>query len=206
MNANPSLIMRGLAAAFVALLLLPCAAFAQQALEISSSPRVRVETTLGDFVIELDRNRAPLTVEAFLAHVNDGHYQGTIFHRVVPGFIVQAGGYTPDLELKPIEGNVFNESGNGLSNLRGTVGFARTEEPHSGTSQFYVNLVDNLELNPRPTRWGYAVFGRVVEGMEVVDAIGDQPTSSGGPFDRNVPVEPIVIERVVVLGNAPAGE
>lgn len=190
--------MRLLLSAF-AVLLLPPAAFAQAALELTDRPRVRVETTLGDFVVELNRRRAPLTVEAFLSHVNEGHYEDTIFHRVVPGFIVQAGGYTADLEEKPVDQNVFNESGNGLSNLRGTVGLARTSEPHSGTSQFYVNLADNLDLNPRPTRWGYAVFGEVVEGMEVVDAIGDQPTSSGGPFEANVPVEPIVIERIAVL-------
>ena len=95
--------------------------------------------------------------------------------------------------------SVFNESGNGLSNLRGTVGFARSTEPHSGTSQFYINLADNIDLNPRPTRWGYAVFGKVVEGMEVVDDIGHRPTAGGGTFDRNVPVEPIVIERIELI-------
>jgi peptidyl-prolyl cis-trans isomerase A (cyclophilin A)/peptidyl-prolyl cis-trans isomerase B (cyclophilin B) len=103
------------------------------------------------------------------------------------------------MQLKPIEGTVFNESGNGLSNLRGTVGFARTGEPHTGTSQFYINLADNLDLNPRPTRWGYAVFGKVVEGMEVVDEIGHAATGAGGEFDRNVPVTPITIERIVLM-------
>lgn len=194
-----------LAALMLAGLLLPGAAVAQQAIELSDSPRVRVETTLGEFVIELDRVRAPRTVEAFLGYVTDGFYQGTIFHRVVPGFIAQAGGYTADLEPKPGDGSIVNESGNGLSNLRGTVGLARTAGPHSATTQFYVNLADNPELNPRPSRWGYAVFGRVVEGMEVVDEIGDQPTGPAGPFESHVPVEPIVIERIAVLRERPSG-
>lgn len=181
------------------LLLLLGTVSAQEAFEVNNEPRVRVETTLGSFVIELDRVRAPLTVEHFLQYVNDGHYPGTIFHRVLGGFIAQAGGYTADFEEKPAERTVFNESGNGLSNMRGTVGMARTNEPHSATSQFYINLADNLDLNPRPTRWGYAVFGTVVEGMDVVDEIGHKPTGSGGPFDRSVPVEPIEIENIVLL-------
>ena len=183
-----------------ALLAAPFGAAAQETFAVANAPRVRVVTTVGEFVIELDRVRAPLTVEAFLRHVTSGFYAGTIFHRVVPGFLAQSGGYTVDLALKPTEGSVVNESGNGLSNLRGSVGLARTNEPHSGTTQFYINLADNLDLNPRPTRWGYAVFGKVVEGMEVVDEIGHVPTDAGGEFDRNVPVEPIVIERVVLIG------
>jgi cyclophilin family peptidyl-prolyl cis-trans isomerase len=164
-----------------------------------TNPRVRVVTTAGSFVVELDRTRAPLTVEAFLGYVNSGFYAGTIFHRVVAGFVAQAGGYTKDFQPKAVTANVHNESGNGLSNLRGTVGFARSNEPHSGTSQFYVNLADNLDLNPRATRWGYAVFGKVVEGMEVVDEIGHRPTGPGGPFDRSVPVEAVVIEKIETL-------
>lgn len=179
--------------------LFAAAAFGQEEFDVSTKPRVRVDTMLGSFVIELDRVRAPLTVEHFLEYVNDGHYAGTVFHRVIAGFVAQAGGYTADLELKPAQRTVFNESGNGLSNLRGSVGMARSNEPHSGTSQFYINLADNLDLNPRPTRWGYAVFGTVVEGMEVVDEIGHKPTGAGGEFERNVPVEPIEIENVVLL-------
>ncbi len=194
--------MTRLTALAIAVLLMPLTGIAQETIELSDKPRVRVETTLGNFVIELNRRRAPLTVEAFLGYVNEGHFSGTIFHRVVPSFIVQGGGFTADLEPKPVEGNVVNESGNGLSNLRGTVGLARSAGPHSGSSQFYVNLADNLDLNPRPTRWGYAVFGQVVEGMDVIDSIGDQPTSSGGPFERNVPVEPVVIERVAVQADS----
>lgn len=167
---------------------------------LSGAPRVRVMTSAGSFVIELDPVRAPLTVEAFLRFVNEGFYNGTVFHRVVAGFIAQAGGYTVDLQEKPVTDHVVNESGNGLSNLRGTVGLARTSDPHSGTTQFYVNLADNVDLNPRPTRWGYTVFGKVVEGMDVVDDIGHRPTGPGGSFDRNVPTESIVIEAIQVLG------
>jgi cyclophilin family peptidyl-prolyl cis-trans isomerase len=181
------------------LLLLPSWLAAQDTAAVNGMPRVRVVTTAGSFVIELDPNRAPLTVEAFLDFTKEGFYSGMIFHRVVAGFIAQAGGYTADMEPKAVTKNIVNESGNGLSNLRGTVGFARTTDPHSGTSQFYVNLADNIDLNPRPTRWGYAVFGKVVEGMEVVDEIGHAPTHAAGPFASNVPVEPIVIERVELL-------
>ena len=162
-------------------------------------PRVRVVTNAGDFVIELDRGRAPLTVEAFLKYVDQGFYNGVVFHRVVAGFVAQTGGFTVAMEQKPVTTPVFNESGNGLSNLRGTVGFARSNDPHSGTSQFYINLADNIDLNPRPTRWGYAVFGKIVEGMEVVDDIGHRPTANGGPFDRNVPVDPVIVERIELI-------
>jgi peptidyl-prolyl cis-trans isomerase A (cyclophilin A)/peptidyl-prolyl cis-trans isomerase B (cyclophilin B) len=188
-----------LAGLLLGLVLLPSAALAQEAPPAGPSQRVRVVTTAGDFVIELDRGRAPLTVARFLKYVDEGFYSGVIFHRVVAGFIAQAGGYTPDMQQKPVTENLFNEAGNGLSNLRGYVGFARSNEPHSGTSQFYINLADNIDLNPRPTRWGYAVFGKVIEGMEVVDDIGHRPTAGGGPFDRNVPVEPIVIQRIEII-------
>jgi cyclophilin family peptidyl-prolyl cis-trans isomerase len=180
-------------------LVVALAGMAQETSEMSDEPRVRVVTNVGDFVIQLDRIRAPLTVESFLQYVEEGHYEGTIFHRVIGGFVAQAGGYTADMNLKPAERTTFNEAGNGLSNMRGTVGLARSNEPHSGTSQFYINLTDNLDLNPRPTRWGYAVFGTVEEGMDVVDQIGGSPTGPGGPFDRNVPVDPIIIERIEIL-------
>ncbi len=175
------------------------ASHAQDKFAQTDSPRVKVSTNVGSFVIELDRGRAPLTVQAFLEYVTSGFYNGTIFHRVVAGFIAQGGGYTEDMQLKPTTKTIVNESGNGLSNLRGTVGLARSNEPHSATSQFYINLADNLDLNPRPTRWGYAVFGKIVEGMDVADDIGHRPTGAGGPFTNNVPVEPIVIQSVEVL-------
>ena len=183
------------------LLCLPLASFAQEPISVSATPRVRVVTTKGEFVIELDRARAPLTVEAFLGNVASGFYANTIFHRVIGNFVAQGGGFTTDLELKPTELRIFNESGNGLSNLRGTVGLARANNPHSGSGQFYINLADNLDLNPRPTRWGYAVFGKVVEGMEVVDGIGQVPTGASGELEGNVPVTPIIIESMVLLGD-----
>lgn len=175
------------------------AALAQEELRISGEARVRIETSLGDFVVALDANRAPETVQNFLQYVIDGHYEGTIFHRIAAGFIIQGGGYTADLALKPVGRTVFNESGNGLTNRRGTIAMARGNEPHAADSQFYINLMDNPTLNPRPTRWGYAVFGEVIEGMDVVDLIGAVPTGAGGTFDRDVPVDPIVIEHIVLL-------
>jgi cyclophilin family peptidyl-prolyl cis-trans isomerase len=181
------------------LFLVPIVTFTQEAITVDPNPRVRVETSQGDFVIELDRNRAPLTVEAFLGYVTEGFYANTVFHRIVAGFVAQGGGYTPELELKEPKGTIFNESGNGLTNLRGTVGLARANNPHSGTSQFFINLKDNPDLNPRPTRWGYAVFGKIVEGMDVVDQIGYVPTGAGGDFASDVPVTPIVIESMVLL-------
>ena len=192
-----------LATLLLCLLLTPQLAAAQDAAAPAAAtnlaPKVRVVTNAGNFVIELDHNRAPRTVDSFLKYVKEGFYNGVIFHRVVAGFIAQAGGYTADMQPKAVTENVVNESGNGLSNLRGTVGFARTNDPHSGTSQWYVNLADNVDLNPRPTRWGYAVFGKVIQGMEVVDDIGHRPTAGGGPFDRNVPVEPIIIQRIDLI-------
>ena len=170
-----------------------------QELETLSDPQVRFETSLGAFVMELDRDRAPLTVENFLTYVREGYYEGTVFHRVIQGFVAQGGGFTVNMQEKSPERSVVNESGNGLSNLRGTVGLARTNAPHSGNAQFYINLDDNTDLNPRPTRWGYTVFGTIVEGMEVVDEIGHVPTGAGGTFDRNVPVQPILVERAEIL-------
>jgi cyclophilin family peptidyl-prolyl cis-trans isomerase len=194
-----------LAGVMLGLIMAPLATLGQAADSPANLPRVRVHTTAGNFVIELNRERAPLTVDAFLYYVKQGFYNGTIFHRVIQGFIAQAGGYTADFKQKPVKGTVVNESGNGLSNLRGTVGFARTNDPHSGTSQFFINLSDNVDLNPRPTRWGYAVFGKIVDdkdkddGMRVADEIGHRPTGSGGPFDKNVPVDPITIETIELL-------
>ncbi len=160
---------------------------------------VRVHTNLGSFLIQLDAQRAPLTVTNFLEYVRAGHYDGTIFHRVVGNFVVQGGGYDQEFNEKPTRDPVPNESGNGLSNARGTVGLARTGEPHSGNSQFYVNLADNAALNPQPSRWGYAVFGRVIEGMSVVDQIGSVATGDVGPFEGEAPLKTIVIERMEVL-------
>lgn len=164
-----------------------------------SAPRVRVETTLGNFVIELDTDRAPLTVANFLEYVKAGHYTNTVFHRVIGGFVAQGGGYDTKYVEKPTRKGTPNESGNGMSNRRGTVGLARTGEAHSGTAQFYVNLADNAALDPQPSRWGYAVFGHIVEGMKVVDDIGAVATGSAGPFDKDAPLQPVVIKKVEVV-------
>ncbi|MBX5459595.1 MAG: peptidylprolyl isomerase [Steroidobacteraceae bacterium] len=165
---------------------------------------VRVTTNMGSFVIELDAERAPLTVANFLRYVNEGFYTNTLFHRVVGNFVIQGGGHSAtDYKLKPTHENVVNESGNGLQNKRGTVGMARSNAPHSGNAQFYINIADNPELDPLPTRWGYAVFGRVTEGMEVIDKIGVVATGAVGPFKSEAPLEPIVIQKIEVLkGNS----
>jgi cyclophilin family peptidyl-prolyl cis-trans isomerase len=181
--------------AFPAVFLLCCSAFVIAEEDVPANPQVRLETTEGTMLIQLDGRRAPLTVKNFLALVEAGHYDGTIFHRVIPEFMIQAGGYTPNLKLKEVEDTVHNESGNGLQNLRGTVAMARTEDPHSAKAQFFINVVDNNALNPRPDRWGYAVFGYVVEGMEVADAIAALPTGPSGDFAQDVPVVPVVIEK-----------
>ncbi len=170
------------------------------------TPRVRIETSVGNFVVELDAVRAPLTAENFLRYVRDGFYDGTVFHRVVAGFVVQGGGFDRAYALKPTRGPVANESGNGLSNRRGAVGLARGDSPHSGTSQFYVNVVDNLGLNPLPTRWGYAVFGQVVEGMDVVDRISTVATGAVGPFGAEAPLQPVVLRRASVVGERQPAE
>ena len=160
--------------------------------------QVKVETSAGDFVMQLDPERAPLSVANFLKYVTDGFYDGTVFHRVVNGFVIQGGGYTTEFALKTPGPALVNESGNGLSNRRGSVAMARTGEPHSADAQFFVNLADNVALDPKPTRWGYAVFGEVIQGLEVVDEIGHRATSSKAGM-QDVPVEPIVIRKISVL-------
>ncbi len=153
-------------------------------------------TSLGSFTIELNTERAPLTVAQFLKYVDQGFYSGTIFHRAIPNFVIQGGGYDADYKLKGNPTKVVNESGNGLTNQRGTVGLARPPEPHAGDVQFYVNLNDNAALDPNQARWGYAVFGKVVQGMDVVDQIANVPTGAKGPFKEDAPVKPVVIERI----------
>jgi peptidyl-prolyl cis-trans isomerase A (cyclophilin A)/peptidyl-prolyl cis-trans isomerase B (cyclophilin B) len=165
--------------------------------------QVRVSTNMGDFVVELMPDRAPLTVANYLRYVREGYYSGTLIHRVVANFVIQGGGHSAsDLKLKPVHDPVNNESGNGLQNKRGMVGLARGESAHSGNAQFYVNLVDNPDLDPLPTRWGYAVFGRVVQGMDVVDRIGVTSTGASGPFKSDTPLKPVVIEKVEIVDAA----
>lgn len=161
-------------------------------------PKVRIETTAGNFLVELDDARAPLSVKNFMQYVEEGFYEGTIFHRVVNGFVIQGGGYTADLTAKPVREGVPNESGNGLSNQRLTIAMARTNDPHSADSQFYINLADNIALDPKSTRWGYAVFGVVTEGAETVDEIGHRATTISGDF-QNIPAAPVIIEHMVVV-------
>jgi len=163
-------------------------------------PRVRLETTKGDIVIELDREKAPKTVENFLSLVNSGFYEGTIFHRVIKGFMIQGGGLTADMKQKSAGPAIQNEADNALENRRGTIAMARTQDPHSATSQFFINTVDNAFLNFKSktiSGWGYCVFGRVVEGMDTVDAIESFPTGTSGMYS-DVPVSPIVIRKAYV--------
>ena len=174
---------------------------------VAPAPRVALNTTLGRIVIELDPVKAPKSSENFLQYVRDGFYAGTVFHRVIPGFMAQGGGFTADLQLKPTRAAIPNEGNNGLSNLRGTVAMARTNDPHSATAQFFVNVVDNQRLDfvsEQDGLWGYAVFGKVVEGMEVIDKIIAIPTGGQGPLPRDVPLEPVLIESAEIVAEAPA--
>jgi len=161
---------------------------------------IKFETSLGDFTIALDAAKAPITCENFLAYVDAGHFDGTVFHRVIPGFVIQGGGMTEDMEQKPTRKPIENEATNGLKNLRGTLSMARTNDISSATSQFFVNLVDNAFLDHQgPRNYGYAVFGRVVEGMEVIDAIAAVKTGRRRGHD-DVPVEPIVVRAATRVG------
>lgn len=167
-----------------------------------AQPRVRIETNRGTIVIELEPDKAPKTVANFVTYVRDGFYDGTVFHRVIPGFMVQGGGFTADLERKATRPPIENEARNGLSNLRGAVAMARTAEIDSATSQFFINLVDNTYLDHRddtPRGFGYCVFGHVVEGMDVVDAIAVIPTGAAGPFPKDVPQQPVIITRATLI-------
>jgi peptidyl-prolyl cis-trans isomerase A (cyclophilin A) len=167
----------------------------------ASAMYVQVATSMGNFTIELNPERAPITFAQFLKYVDQGFYAGTVFHRAIPSFIIQGGGYDPDYKLKGNPSKVVNESGNGLTNVRGTVGLARPPEPHDGDVQFYVNLADNAALDPNQTRWGYAVFGKVVQGMDVIDAISLVPTGAKGPFKENAPLKAVTIQKIERVPN-----
>lgn len=167
---------------------------------MSGTTTVSIKTSMGDITAELDAAKAPLTVANFLSYVKDGSYAGTIFHRVMPGFMVQGGGFTPDMQQKPTHAPVKNEADNGLKNLRGTLAMARTNVVDSATSQFFMNVVDNAFLDFKSTTaqgYGYAVFGKVTAGMDVVDAIVAVPTTTKGQ-NENVPVTPVLIESITV--------
>jgi cyclophilin family peptidyl-prolyl cis-trans isomerase len=168
--------------------------------EVPAHPYIKIETTEGNIVLELDGRQAPITVGYFLELVDKGFYDGLIFHRVIPGFMVQGGGYTPGLKLKEDDVMIPNESGNGLTNVRGTITMARTADPHSANSQFFINVGNNVRLDPNKNtvdgRWGYTVFGYVIEGMEVVDKIVSVQTGPQGSFQSDVPMIPIVIKKL----------
>ncbi|HEU4620876.1 MAG TPA: peptidylprolyl isomerase [Burkholderiaceae bacterium] len=164
-----------------------------------TAPRVELKTTAGPIVVELDAEKAPGTVKNFLQYVRDGHYDGTIFHRVIPNFMIQGGGFTKDMTQKPTRAPIKIESTNGLKNQRGTIAMARTSDPNSATSQFFINVVDNRMLDaPGQDGYGYTVFGKVVSGMDTVEKIRTAPTEPKG-MHQNVPVKPVVIEKATVL-------
>ncbi|MFT0173731.1 MULTISPECIES: peptidylprolyl isomerase [Paraburkholderia] len=162
---------------------------------------VELHTNHGVIKLELNAEKAPKTVANFLNYVKNGHYDGTVFHRVIDGFMIQGGGFEAGMKQKPTEAPIENEANNGLKNERGSIAMARTNDPHSASAQFFINVADNDFLNhssPTPQGWGYAVFGKVVEGLEVVDKIKKVKTGSKG-FHQDVPVDDVVIEKAVVV-------
>ena len=174
----------------------------------AAEPRVELKTSMGAIVIELYPERAPATVKNFLQYVKDGHYDGTLFHRVIPKFMIQAGGFTPQFKEKPTRPPVRNEADNGLKNTTGMVAMARTADPHSASAQFFINVADNPFLNFRyPTQqgYGYTVFGRVVDGMDVVRRIAGVARGAGPGPHRDVPLQPVVIERARLLEESGSG-
>jgi cyclophilin family peptidyl-prolyl cis-trans isomerase len=173
-----------------------------QNLSAADNPTALIRTSMGDIKLELYAEKAPVSVENFINYANNGFYDGTIFHRVISHFMIQGGGFTPDMKKKSTGEPIANEAGNGLSNIRGTVAMARTNDPHSATAQFFINTQDNRNLDytgeANSRTWGYAVFGIVTEGMEVVDEIRFVETSSPPPFS-NVPSVPVVIESIKII-------
>jgi len=163
---------------------------------------VKMTTSAGDLRIELDDEKAPITVANFLAYVNKGFYDGTIFHRVIRNFMIQGGGFEPGMKQKATDAQIKNEAKNGLKNDKYTLAMARTNDPHSASAQFFINTTNNGFLNNDQAQdgWGYAVFGKVVDGMDVVTKIAKLPTGSGGPFRSDVPKQPVVIESMTVVG------
>jgi cyclophilin family peptidyl-prolyl cis-trans isomerase len=176
---------------------------------LAADPQVELKTNLGIIVVELSPEKAPQTVANFLKYAKDGFYDGTIFHRVIPGFMIQGGGFTPDFKQKPTRSPVRNEAENGLKNTVGTIAMARTSDPHSATSQFFINLADTRDLDFRyPTEqgYGYCVFGKVVKGMDVVERIARVATGPGPAPHRDVPLKPVTIEATRVLDTAATPE
>lgn len=172
--------------------------FANVSLAEKVNPQILLKTNLGDIKVELYPKEAPKTVKNFLNYVDSGFYEGTIFHRTIAGFMIQGGGFTENMEQKEVNDPIENESNNGLSNLQGTLSMARTNYPHSATSQFFINAVNNYRLDARGRRPGYAVFGKVTEGMDLVSRISRSPTAPKAGH-RDVPQQPVIIEKVVRL-------
>lgn len=167
--------------------------------------RVLMETSMGDITLELDADKAPKSTANFVQYVEDKHFDGLVFHRVIKGFMIQGGGYDASYAQRKTRAPIENEAKNGLKNARGTIAMARTSDPHSASSQFFINHSDNTFLDyPGQDGWGYAVFGKVVNGMDVVDKIAEVPTGAIRPFGRDVPVEQVVIEKVTVVAAEPA--
>lgn len=189
---------------WISALLVLCASYSSwAAIDIqpdSLYPQVEFDTSLGKIVVELDRTRAPITVDNFLTYVVKGEYNNTIFHRVISDFVVQGGGLNPQLEELPAGKPIVNESGNGLSNSMGTIAMARENEPHSATRQFYFNVADNTKLDPSKRRWGYAVFGEVIEGKQVLEAMAVVETTTNAKLNwPDVPVTPIILKTAKLL-------
>jgi len=187
--------------ALLALLSLPLSTTATDQPAKSTNPNVRMTTNMGVIEIELNAKFAPATVKNFLGYVDNGFYNGTIFHRVIPGFMIQGGGMTAGMKEKPAGAKIQNEADNGLKNLTGTLAMARTNDPHSASAQFFINTVDNASLDHRgknPQGWGYAVFGKVTKGMDVVKKIEAVQTSNAG-MHQNVPVKDVVITKMEVI-------
>jgi len=169
---------------------------------VAANPEVELKTNMGVITLELYADKAPKTVENFLQYVKDGHFKGTIFHRVINGFMVQGGGFTADFAQKKTRSPVQNEANNGLKNDIGTIAMARTSDPQSATAQFFINHKNNDFLNhsaPTPQGWGYTVFGKVIKGMDVVNKIAALETGPNGPFQSDVPRKPVVIEDAKIL-------
>ena len=170
----------------------------------AANPQVEIKTNLGNMVVELYPDKAPKTVDNFLRYVKDGHYRDTVFHRVIPGFMIQGGGFDKTLAQKPTRASVENEASNGLRNDVGTIAMARTSDPHSATAQFFINVSNNAFLNhtsPTPQGYGYTVFGKVIRGMDVVEKIARTPTGRRGPFPSDVPMSDIVIEETRLIAD-----
>jgi peptidyl-prolyl cis-trans isomerase A (cyclophilin A)/peptidyl-prolyl cis-trans isomerase B (cyclophilin B) len=172
-----------------------------------AEPTIAIETSMGTITVDLDRAHAPRTVDNFLRYASEGHYDGTLVYRVAPGFVVQAGSFDSPTHARPVHDPIPLEAGNGLSNVRGTIAMARQADPNSGTAEFFINLADNMRLDRQPGdaegSTGYAVFGRVTSGMDVVDRIAAVPIGAGGPMPYVWPQTPVTIEKVSILASAP---